>query len=309
MDWDDVRHFLALARSGSVRAAGKCLGVSHSTVARRVEGLEVRFAARLFDRNRDGYTLTQVGREILARAEGIEREMNALERELVGHDERLEGTVSLTCCDAWIAELLLRELEPFLAAHPGIELHLDTDSRLFDLSKREADIAIRATGRDETPPEHLLGTRLGPLYLASYVGAAHADHLDPEGPNARWLAFDDSRVQQFMLSTSSYPDLPVWGRLSSLELMVRAGRRGMGLVMLPAYIGDQEPELVRLAQDDLRHVGDLWMLSHADLRDNARFRAVRTQIRQLFDAHAPLFRGVSRGVSESCTGASDPCTK
>jgi len=291
MDWDDVRHFLALARTGSVRAAGKSLGVSHSTVARRVEGLESRLTARLFARNRDGYTLTAAGREMLARAEGIEREMDALERELIGQDERLEGAVSITCCDDWIGGLLLGGLEPFLAEHAGIELHLDVDSRSFDLSKREADVAIRATGRGDTPPEHLLGARVMPIHLASYVGADHVQRLDPRGPAARWLAFDDSRVQQAMVSTSSFPELPVWGRFSSLQQMVNAGRLGVGLVMLPVYIGDQEPELVRLPGDALRHMGELWMLSHADLRDNARFRAVRAQIRAVFDAHAPLFRG------------------
>ncbi len=289
MDWDDIRHFLALARSGSVRAAGQRLGVSHSTVVRRVDGLESRLAVRLFDRNRDGYTPTEAGREMLARAEGIEREMDALEREMIGQDERLEGTVSITCCDHWIADLLLDGLLPYMAEHPGIELHLHVDSRLFDLSKREADIAIRAVGHDQTPQGQLLGARVGPLHLASYVGIDHVERLDPRGPDARWLAFDDSRVQQAIVSTSSYPQLPAWGRFSSLELMVSAGRRGVGLIMLPVYIGDQEPQLVRLAGDTPRLVGDLWMLSHADLRDNARFRAVRAQIRRVFDAASPLF--------------------
>ncbi len=84
MDWNDVRHFLALARCGSVRAAGASLGVSHSTVARRVEALETRLSARLFDRNRDGYTLTEAGRQMLPGAERVERELAALERGLVG---------------------------------------------------------------------------------------------------------------------------------------------------------------------------------------------------------------------------------
>lgn len=291
MDWDDLRHFLALARSGSVRAAGKRLRVSHSTVARRVEGLEARLRTRLFDRSRDGYTLTEAGRRMLARAEGIEGAVDSLERELVGQDERLEGTASITCCDHWIADLLVIGLGPFLAAHPGIELQVAADSRLFDLSKREADIAIRATARGETPAEHLLGARLQPIYLASYVGAGHVERLDPEGPDARWLGFEDARVQRAMVATSAYPDLPLWGGFSSFELMVRATRQGLGLAMLPTYVGDREPSLVRLTGDTPRHVGELWLVCHPDLRDNARLRAIRAKIRELFEAAAPTFRG------------------
>ncbi|MEM7437027.1 MAG: LysR family transcriptional regulator, partial [Myxococcota bacterium] len=103
VDWNDVRYYLALARLGSVRAAGAKLGVSHSTVARRVEALEARLAARLFDRNRDGYTLTDAGRRMLSRAERVEKEMLALERDLVGQDERLAGPVCITCCDEYVS--------------------------------------------------------------------------------------------------------------------------------------------------------------------------------------------------------------
>jgi DNA-binding transcriptional LysR family regulator len=107
VDWDDVRHFLALARVGSVRAAGSMLGVSHSTVARRVEALETRLGARLFDRHRDGYLLTDAGREMVAGAERVEREMAALERGLAGQDARLEGPVRVSCTDHFIAKILL----------------------------------------------------------------------------------------------------------------------------------------------------------------------------------------------------------
>jgi len=96
MEWNDVRHFLALSRAGSVRAAGAQLGVSHSTVARRVEALETKLATRLFDRNRDGYSLTQAGRQMIPGAERIEKEMSALERGVIGKDEQLAGQVALT---------------------------------------------------------------------------------------------------------------------------------------------------------------------------------------------------------------------
>jgi DNA-binding transcriptional LysR family regulator len=180
MDWNDVRFFLALARSGSVRAAGASLGVSHSTVARRVEALEDELAARLFDRSRDGYALTDAGKQMVVTAERVEREMADLQRDLAGRDERLAGLVSLTCCDEYVSEMLLEDLTSFCGSFPDIELGITTDSRAFDLSKREADIAVRTKAVGDQPPGHLLGRKVVPLVAANYVAIAHERRLDPE---------------------------------------------------------------------------------------------------------------------------------
>lgn len=293
MDWNDVRHFLALARTGSVRAAGAALGVSHSTVARRIETLEAQLAARLFDRSRDGYTLTEAGRQMMEGAERVEREMSALERNLVGQDERLAGPVSVTCCDGFVSQLLLRELRAFCGEHPEIELAFTTDSRMFDLSKREADIAVRILQLGTQPPEHLIGMEVAPLVVANYVAIAHEDRLDPDrgATQTRWIASDVRKVHEMLIADSSYPDVPPWGSFASLELLAQAACEGLGLVMLPTYVGDREPGLRRLAHPDLRHVADLWLVCHPDLRDNARFRAMRAAIMGVFKAHADLFRG------------------
>lgn len=291
MDWDDLRHFLALARLGSVRSAGAALGVSHSTVARRVDALEARLAVRLFDRHRDGYDLTAAGQQLLPGAERIARELDALERGLLGQDERLAGTVRITCSDAHVAALILAALAPFCRAHPDIALSLNTDPRPLDLDRREADMALRALAIHQPPPPHLIGRRVAPVILASYVATAHAARLDPAQPHTRWLSFADRALHAALVATSSHPHLPAWGAFSSPEVLVQAAREGMGLVMLPTYMGDRLPDLQRLSQADLRHVGDLWLLSHPDLRENARFRAVRERIAAAFQAQAPLFRG------------------
>jgi DNA-binding transcriptional LysR family regulator len=293
MDWSDVQYFLALARLGSVRAAGASLGVSHSTVARRVEALESRLASRLFDRNRDGYVLTEAGREMLAGAERIEQEMCALERGVVGRDEQLAGAIAVTCCDNHVSAILVHELRSFCAELPEIELFLTVDSRPFDLSRREADMAIRVLRTGAQPPEHLIGTKLAPVVLGNYVALAHADRLDPdvEGATPRWLSFDDRSLHESIVATSSHPDVPLWGSFSSLELLVQAAREGLGLVMLPTYVGDGDPRLRRLARPDLRHFADLWLLSHVDLRDNARFRATRVRVAAAIEKHLAWFQG------------------
>jgi DNA-binding transcriptional LysR family regulator len=300
VDWDDVRHFLALARSGSVRAAGSQLGVSHSTVARRVEALELRLGARLFDRHRDGYLLTDAGREMVAGAERVEREMAALERGLAGQDARLGGPVRVTCTDSFIAKILLRVLVPLCEAHPGIELELDADAKNLDLSKREADVALRALLPTAAPPDHLIGRRLVPITLCNYAGTAHAARLDPEqcAGSVRWLG-SNLPIMEELAASSSYPNAPIWGTFPSMEVMVGAARAGLGVVMLPTYAGDPDPGLTRLPKPDLRHVADFWLLSHRDLRDNARLRAAREAIATGLLDHGALFRGEAEAWRET----------
>ena len=293
MDWDDVRHFLALARSGSVRAAGSELGVSHSTVSRRVEALEARLGVKLFDRHRDGYLLTTAGNEMVSGAERVEREMVALERGLVGQDARLAGPVRVTCTDPFIGKIIIAALASLCAAHPGIEVELDVDAKNLDLSKRQADVAIRALPVGVSPPEHLLGRRLTPICIANYVAIDHTERLEPErgGRDARWLGSNFRKVVEELVASSSYPELPIWGSFESLEIMIEAARAGLGLVMLPTYACDQDPALQRLAKADLRHVADFWLLSHGDLRENARLRAAREHITAAITQRVDLFRG------------------
>lgn len=299
MDWDDVRHFLALARTGSVRAAGSLLGVSHSTVARRVEALETRLGVKLFDRHRDGYLLTHAGTEMVTGAERVEREMAALERGLIGQDARLEGPVRVTCTDPFIARILLRALAGLCELHPGIELELEANAKYVDLSKREADVAVRALLPSASPPEHLIGRRIAPITLCNYVATAHAAVLDPEhGRSVRWLGTDVNKLIKQLIASSSYPELPSWGTFDSMAVQIEAALAGLGLVMLPTYVGDAEPGLQRLAKPDLRHVADFWLLGHRDLRDNARLRAAREHITAAMTEQAALFRGEIEGGSK-----------
>jgi DNA-binding transcriptional LysR family regulator len=189
--------------------------------------------------------------------------------------------------------LLLPDLAAFCREFPGIELCVTVDPRPYDLSRREADLALRVLARGAQPPEHLVGGKLAPVVLASYVATAHADRVDPARADAaaRWLSFEQRRVHEGLIAESSYPEVPPWGRFSSVELMVIAAREGLGAVMLPTYVGDREPALRRLARPDLRHVADLWMLSHPDLRDNVRLRALRERVRRAVTQHRRLFLG------------------
>ena len=294
VDWNDVRYFLSLARLGSIRAAGASLGVSHSTVARRVEALEIELSTRLFDRNRDGYTLTTAGTQMVPGAERVEREMLVLERELAGQDERLAGPIRLTCCDEFIPGMMVQALAELSGRYPEIELEITTDSRSFDLSRGEADIAVRMLGVAAQPPEYLIGRKLAPVYCANYVAIDHAERLDPDGEGTcpRWIGFDDRKQVEAMIAATSYATVPAWGAFSSLSLMVQAMRAGLGMAMLPCYVGEQQAGVRRLGHPDLQHVANVWLLSHPDLRDNARFQAARQCASQAIIDRESLFRGV-----------------
>lgn len=169
-----------------------------------------------------------------------------------------------------------------------------TDQRPFDLAKGEAALAVRALPRHASPPEYLVGRRLAPIVCVNYVARAHAERLDLTRGGARWPAFDDLRLLDALVRTGSYPHLPTWGSFSTLRLLVRAASAGLGLAILPAFVVDAEPGLSRVLEPDARHVGNLWLLNHADLRENARVQAVRDVIREGFVARRERVEGWSK---------------
>ncbi len=289
MDWDDLRYFLAVARLGTVRAAGDQLAVAHTTVARRVEALEERLATRLFDHHRDGYVLTEAGRRLMPAAEAVESGVHALTRELAGRDARLEGPVHVTCGDDYVAAQIVADLAPWCRVNPGVELQVSTDGRAYDLARGEADLAVRALLVGSSPPAYVVGHRLAPIRVAPYVGLDHAARLTPPQPDARWLGYPDMRVMAEMVRAQPWSGLPVWGAFNGLAPMVAAVSEGLGLALLPVYVGDVEPALVRVAGGVVRHAAELWMLHHPDLRETARVQAVRHLIRQGFSRRTELF--------------------
>ena len=131
------------------------------------------------------------------------------------------------------------------------------------------------------------------MAIGLYVAIAHEARRDPDTPGSdpRWLAFDDRKQTEHLIAASNYPDLPVWGGFSTLGLMVQALRSGLGFGPLPCYIGDPDPRLRRLKRAEIRHLADLWLLSHPDLRNNVRLRAARQCVTEAMTANADLFRG------------------
>jgi DNA-binding transcriptional LysR family regulator len=289
-DWSDLQFFLAVAREGSVRKAAGRLGVNHATVSRRIAAFEQRLGVHLFERLRSGYALTREGEEVLGSASRMQEEMDALERRVVGKDARLAGPIRFTLPDH-MAEFLMPDLVAFTDRYPEIELEVAVSYSAFNLSEREADVALR--GAQASPPEGLVGRRVAkhasccfasPEYLARHDLAA-----DP--PTARWLGWDDLVPFPRWVKESDHPHIPVRGRFNHPQLQVAAARCGAGIAKLPCFLGDAEPGLVRVPPATLDFRWTLWLLTHRDLRTTARIRAFLDFLFGVLQRERPLLEG------------------
>lgn len=293
MAWDDLQYILAVAEHGSLAAAARALRVNHTTVLRRITAFEKAQGVRLFDRLPSGYALTAGGEELLAAARSMAGVVGALERKLAGTDLRLEGALRVTTTDTLMASILPEVLAAFHAAHPGVQVELSVSNLMANLTRRDADVAIRPA--DEAP-ETLIGRRVATVGFALYGSPAYlrtrrrakalTDH--------RWLAPDDSlagsAVGRWM--RREFADAEVVLRADSLLTLRQAALAGLGLVALPCYLGDTTPGLKRLTPQPTTAMRTaLWVLTHEDLRRTARVNAFMTFVAQALAARRKILEG------------------
>lgn len=294
MDWESLKFFLAVARQGTLAGAGRSLGVKHSTVLRRIATLEGDLGLKLFERHPGGMLLTGAGREMLDIAARIGDDLVTLERRLSGRDLRLTGTVRLAAIGVlvpWIAEALAA----FHALYPGIVVEVAISPATVSLARHEADIAIRISAR---PPDSLIGRRIATLVHGVYAARTHPAAREPSPVLAdhAWIAYAESRndLPQARWMAETIPADRVVLRSGHTGMMVAAVRAGLGLAVLPCYLGDAEPALRRL-----RLVPDLgqemWLLTHRDLRRTPRVRAVMDFLAKELLRHRDLIEGRDHG--------------
>ncbi|TNE79660.1 MAG: LysR family transcriptional regulator [Gammaproteobacteria bacterium] len=272
--WDDLRYFRAVAECGSLNGARKKLGVNHSTVFRRIRGLEEKLGVRLFERRDARYHLTGAGEALMVRAEQVAQAIDEVDRLILGGDQTLEGTVRITCPDGFAYYELPPLLAEFQQHYPGIVVELLASSDDYNLSRMEADIALRATSE---PPEHLVGRKLRtvPWYLYGRSDGLQADggHLRLGDLAGRAVIGPDRSLLRLapMQWLEKHADtFKVAARANSLMGMAAMARAGMGLALLP---DDVAPDLIPLGEFERRFESPLWLLTHPDLRSNARVQA------------------------------------
>ncbi|PDS45101.1 LysR family transcriptional regulator [Rhizobium anhuiense] len=273
MEWSDLKLFLAIARFGTLGAAARSLGLTQPTMGRRLRALEASLGQTLFQRTTDGFVLTDEGTAVFAGAERIEEEALAMERVLAGGSRQLDGFLRLSSSDWFGAHVLSPVLAKFSQVHPKVEIELLTDSRLLNLSRREADLVFRI--RPFTEAE-VISRKLIHIEYGLYIrrGAPHPEAGD--GTGARLITMDEA-----------FSDMPDVGWLQRLlpraDTVMRSNSRdvqaalcanGAGLAVLPRPLGDSLAvvELVDLGEPPPGR--NTWVGYHRDMKRLARLRAL-----------------------------------
>jgi DNA-binding transcriptional LysR family regulator len=296
-DWSDLRHFLAVHRAGSLAKASKQLHVDQTTVGRRIAQLEQGLGAKLFDRVPEGLRLTEAGRDVLCIAERLEREAHSLERLVSGRDVNPEGLVRLTTSEAFGSRYLGARLGRIRAKYPGVRLEVITDVRNFNLSRREADIAVRM---GVTEQEGLVVKTVGALGLRLYGAKSYLAARGAPVSVADLWAHDLIGYDETVLSTpeerwinTAAAGAPFTFRSNSTNLIHSLLANGLGLGMLPCWLGDADDSLERVLVNEAYVTRPLTLVIHEDLRRVARVRLVFDALAELFAAEKSLLEGKS----------------
>jgi DNA-binding transcriptional LysR family regulator len=286
MDWDDLRVFLTVEHTGSLSGAARTLGVNHTTVLRRLRGLEADLAVRLFEHLPTGYVLTSAGEALRDRLRGVEDDIEAAQRALCGLDTRLTGAIRITTADTLARGLLIPSLGAFRAEHPGIDLQLVVNNTFSSLTRREADVALRGTN---DPPPHLAGRQVGRVQTALYAARAYwRRHRRLATPAQHtWVATDENldHLAQARWVARHIPRERIAVRVDSLTAMVDAVQAGLGVGFLLCFLGDRVRDLVRVAEPMDALDTQLWLLTHPDLRRVARIRTFTDYLYEALARH------------------------
>jgi len=291
----DLPLILALSRERTLAGAAERLDVDLSTVFRRLNALEARLRVRLFDRSARGYQLTAAGERAAGAAERVETELLSLDREISGRDQQLSGRLRVTASETLSHSVLPALFGAFQKLHPRIELILTIDNRIMDLSRREADVALRV--RRPTDPT-LFGRRLTGVAWAFYAPAQQGGgNLRRDGNSFNFgkhtvIGWDEpARIVASDWIAEHVPPERIGFRCNSLVNQLVAVSAGLGIALLPCYLADRDAAVRRMSGvlPDLR--SELWIVTHQDLKNTARIRAFLASVGDAIAADRRRFEG------------------
>ncbi len=290
MDWSDLKLFLLFVRGGSTRAAAEALGISHSTVARRLDAMTTLAGAPLYRRKGGEIDLSQTGQEVLATATTIEDEIASLDRRTFGTSREISGSLTLSMGDVLAVAPVMQVLVSFKATYPGIDLQVITSASLSNLDRREADLALRF---GESPDDHLVGRKIARTARAVYLSRSKFKDLQNGSPmdDIGWISFSPEGASEAWKNSTPFPRAPTIMRMRDMRTQQAACRAGIGMVLLPCVLCDADPNLVRISAPEFVPRQDLWLLRHAELRNNARVRALSDYLMRSLPSLAKAFSG------------------
>lgn len=291
MDWDEVRYFLAVARGGSARAAADTLAVNHSTVVRRLALLERKLGAMLFEKLPTGYRLTAAGKDIVSSAEEMEAASNRLEARVQGRDQGVKGRLRATMAPVLAAHLLMPDLVEFAQLYPDVEMQITPSDQPVNLTNREADVALRLVYDRHALPRQLHGLQGPEAFMGVYLSRRRLAAFRKDGSEKlRWIIKDRYGHPAWSQQT----DLPVSDvlfRTTDAGAQMAAVREGLGLTLLPCFVGDADPLLVRAPGSRIAPGGTLWLLTERETRRSTRVRLFTQFLARKLAGHAPLLAG------------------
>ncbi|MEJ6006129.1 LysR family transcriptional regulator [Paucibacter sp. AS339] len=271
----DLDVLLALVRGGTLAKAGERLGADASTVFRALQRIERGLGRSLFERSRSGYLASELATQLAEHAEQMEATLEAARASVEAAPAQISGTVRISSTDTVLHALVAPALQTLKDSHPLLNFELHTGNELISLTRRDADIAVRATKR---PPPHLVGRQIGPIRVALYAAKRGGvrDYADVEAGRADWVAPDDAlpehpsvlwRKRYFPKAT---PRCRVGSILSVLELVAL----GLGVGILPLFLAEGRRDVVRLTEPLDEAETELWLLTHPESRHLRRLATV-----------------------------------
>lgn len=283
-DWDDVRFFLAVAKTGSFSAAATQLNTKQTTVGRRIQALERRLGAKLFDRHRHGMEVTPAARGVLVQAESMMSNATAIERHLAGLDREMAGIVRIAATEGIAAHWLVPRLGLLRRTHPDIIVQVIAGDQVLDLATRQADLAIRFF---RPTSNQLVAARVGQVNMSIFAAPSYVEQYGlPQ-------KFEDLREHHIVDHTTLHalPAMKPWSevvertpsvvlRTNSSYAAMEAVQTGYGISVFPDYIAKSSNLLA--APIDLKIVRDIWLVSHEETNKGARIRTVIDYVRDQF---------------------------
>jgi DNA-binding transcriptional LysR family regulator len=290
MNWEDLRYILAVSREGTLLAAASSLGVSPTTMSRRLRKLEESQGTALFEKFKHGAVLTGAGERVVVVAESVERLTHELDAEIHGLDTKLGGTIRVTSTEMLTKHFLV-DFGAFRALYPGIEIELDSKTSLANMTQREADVAIRLGHK---APDHLIGNRYASVGYAVFGGAELVGRIgrDAAYGDYPWVGWDRAinRSTDAWMSQHA-PGATVVMRFGSMPVIAHAVSQGVGLAVLPCVIGDADANLRRVGGYFTASDLQVWLLTHPKLRGTARIKVFLAFMRNALRRDADLFTG------------------
>jgi DNA-binding transcriptional LysR family regulator len=288
VNWDDLRTALFLARAGSIRKAARELGVSHSTVLRRLRALEEAVGVELFVNKGDGYEATPAGQDVFDTATTLDEAVTGLERRVSGHDFRLTGPVRVTIPDP-LVPLVFPIFSAFSREQPGIEVTLALGAGFVDLAHRAADVAIRITG---APPPDLVGQRVCNVNVGIYGSEAYLRGRNTKSlASLDWVSLERGSDMAFAKWIETHlPNAHIALRVGQPWGLREAVDAGAGVGLMPCALGESMPgwRRIKLVPEIS---APLWVLSHRDLRTTTRVRVLRDFVVNALRAKRALIEG------------------